>query len=109
MQKRCILQKLCGVLSFLVLFHLSLAALAAGAGDDARITLKLKDVSLEKAISCIKEQSPYLFFISSVDLSMTVSVDVSDEGIENVCRALFAPVGVRYKIEGHHVYLGRES
>lgn len=105
MQKRCILQKLCGVLSFIVLLHLHLAAFAAGAGDDAKITLKLRDVSLEKAISCIKEQSPYLFFISSVDLSKTVSVDVQDEGIENVCKALFVPAGVRYKIEGHHVYL----
>ena len=109
MQKRRILRKLCSVLCFSVFLLVSTAGFAAGDGDGTRITLKLKDVTLEKAINCIKEQSRYLFFISQVDLSKTVTVDVSDAGIENVCKTLFTPLGVSYKINGHHVYLSMGS
>lgn len=108
MQKRRILQNLCSVLSFLILLHLSVATYAAGQANDSKITLELKDVTLEKAITSIKEQSSYLFFINSVDLSKRVSINVKDEGIRKVCDALFTPVGVSYKIEGHHIYLSQE-
>ena len=100
-----ILQKICGTFCFAILFALSVSARPVLQDEDIRLTLQLKDVKLEKAIESIKEQSPYLFFISIANLDQKVSISVKDATIQNVCSKLFTPLGIDYKINGHYIYL----
>lgn len=87
-----ILQKICGTFCFAILFTLSVSARPVLQDEDIRLTLQLKDVKLEKAIESIKEQSPYLFFISIANLDQKVSISVKDATIQNVCSKLFTPL-----------------
>lgn len=100
-----ILQKICGTFCFAILFALSVSARPVLQDEDIRLTLQLKDVKLEKAIESIKEQSPYLFFISIANLDQKVSISVKDATIQNVCSKLFTPLGIDYKINGHYIYI----
>ena len=90
------------LLSVLILLSVNLFARPQ---STVRITLQLDNVTLETAIDAIEKQSPYLFVNKEIDFSIKVSVSVSDETIENTCKALFSPIGVSYRIEGTYIYL----
>ena len=105
MYKRSILQRYRRLLCFLSAFVLLSAVLDARPQENVRITLKLDDATLEKAIDAIEQQSPYLFVNKEIDFSTKVSISVSNETIDNTCRALFSPIGVLYRIEGTYIYL----
>lgn len=103
MNKLSILQH--GRVFCLILLSFLAVNLEARAQNTARITLELKNIALKKALAEIEEQSSYLFFNQGVDLSLTVSVSVKNETIENTCKTLFTPFGVRYKIDGTQIYI----
>lgn len=84
-------------------------SLYAGKQADVRITLKMKDSTLEEVIGAIEEQSPYLFINKEVDYSTVVSVSVSDETISKTCDAIFTPINVSYKVDGTYIYLSRQE
>ena len=94
--------------SFFVLCLLS-ATLYARPQENIRITLKLDDVSLEQTISAIEKQSSYLFVGKEIDASIKVSIDVSNETIENTCRVLFSPIGMSYRIDGTYIYITKSA
>ena len=98
-------QRSCCLFLFLILFLLPARATPGLQSDDVRLTLQLKDVTLAKAIDSIKEQSPYLFFISITDLDRKVSLSVKDETIESVCAKLFTPLKISWRVNGHYIYL----
>lgn len=78
--------------------------------QNSRITLKLDNASLEKALEGIESQTQYLFFNTGVDPKATkISLDVTDETIGNVCEALFTPAGISYRIEGNYIYISLEQ
>ncbi len=81
MNKLSILQH--GRVFCLILLSFLAVNLEARAQNTARITLELKNIALKKALAEIEEQSSYLFFNQGVDLSLTVSVSVKNETIEN--------------------------
>ena len=99
--------KVRGLLCFLSVISLSVNTFARPQ-EDIRITLDLNDISLETAIDNIEEQSSYLFMNSDVDVNQTISLSVTNETIKNVCNALFTPINVDYRIEGHHIYISRK-
>ena len=99
--------KVRGLLCFLSVISLSVNTFARPQ-EDIRITLELNDISLETAIDNIEEQSSYLFMNSDVDVNQTISLSVTNETIKNVCNALFTPINVDYRIEGHHIYISRK-
>lgn len=105
MNKLSILQH--GRVFCLILLSFLAVNLEARAQNTARITLELKNIALKKALADIEEQSSYLFFNQGVDLSLTVSVSVKNETIENTCKTLFTPRGVQYKIDGTQIYISK--
>lgn len=105
MNKLSILQH--GRVFCLILLSFLAVNLEARAQNTARITLELKNIALKKALAEIEEQSSYLFFNQGVDLSLTVSVSVKNETIENTCKTLLTPLGVRYKIDGTQIYISK--
>lgn len=90
----------------LILALTVITVLSAGAQDKVQISLELKDASLQTAMESIEEQSHYLFFNKEVDTDgIKVSIAVRNETVENVCKALFHPVEVTFKIEGTYIYI----
>lgn len=73
--------------------------------EDIRLTLQLKEATVTEAIGCIKEKSPYLFFISATNLDRKVTLSVKNETIESVCKKLFTPLKISWRINGHYIYL----
>lgn len=73
-----------------------------------RITLKLEDAPLARALDSIKSQTRYLFANQGVDVSRKISISVKDESIGNVCKALFTPLGIAYTIEGFHIFISNK-
>ena len=109
MYQNSILQKVCGVACILILIIASSVNMdARPQGEDIRINLELKNATLQKAMDEIKEQSPYLFFTSQVDLTKTITISVKNETIGNVCRQVFSPIGIDFKINGHYIYLSNK-
>ncbi len=108
MNKQSILQH--SRLLCIILLHTFIANISILAQENAGITLNLENVSLEKAMEGIESQSPYLFFNKGVDAAGTkVSISVTNETIGNVCKALFTPIGISYKIEGTYIYISKET
>lgn len=93
-----------GLLCFLLLFALTVN-MNARPQADTRITLKLDNVTLTKAMNEIKQQSRFLFINKGVDASKIVSINVESETINNVCKALFTPVNVAFTIEGNNIII----
>ena len=109
MYQNSILQKVCGIACSLILIITSPVSVnARPQEEDIRINLELKDATLQKVMDEIKGQSPYLFFTSQIDLTRTVSISVKNETIGNVCRQVFSPIGIDYKINGHYIYLSNK-
>ena len=105
MYKRGVLQRYGRQICLLSVLILLSSNLFARPQSTVRITLQLDNVTLETAIDAIEKQSPYLFVNKEIDFSTKVSVSVSDETIENTCKALFSPIGVSYRIEETYIYL----
>lgn len=90
----------------LILALTVITGLSAEAQDKVRISLELKDASLQTAMESIEDQSHYLFFNKEVDTDgIKVSITVRNETVENACKTLFHPVGVAFKIEGNYIYI----
>ena len=56
----------------------------AVAQSDSGITIKMDNARLESVLDAIEQQSKYLFLNDQVDLSKTVSINVSDADIKVV-------------------------
>ena len=95
---------ICRLLCFMVVFPMWVNAVAKPQ-ENIRITLKLENATLAQAIDDIRQQSSYLFANKDVDLDKRVSISVTEETIHKVCELLFTPLGVDYRIDGHHIYI----
>ena len=100
------LQTFCSLLCILLALSASAPDAEARPQEQrTRITMHLEDAPLVQALESIKQQTRYLFANQGVDLSRKVSVSIRNETVENVCKALFTPLGIHYSIEGFHIYL----
>ena len=96
------------------LFRLALLVCLCGAlipakAQNARVSLDLRDASLEQAMNEIKRQTRYLFINRDVeDLNRhKVSINVSNELITAVLNRIFSPFGIDYSIDGKSIILSR--
>ena len=69
----------------------------------------MDNVRLESVLDAIEQQSKYLFLNDQVDLSKTVSINVSDADIKAVLDRLFAGSDVDWRIEGTNIYISVKS
>ena len=73
--------------------------------DEAFISITMRDVPLNEVMDEITGQSGYLFINRGVDTGRTVSINVSDATIKEVCEALFTPVGISYDIQMSNIII----
>ena len=73
--------------------------------DEGFISITMRDVPLNEVMDEITGQSGYLFINRGVDTGRTVSINVSDATIKEVCEALFTPVGISYDIQMSNIII----
>ena len=80
---------------------------ANGFSQEKQVNLKLNNVKILQVLNALEEQSEYKFFFSpqSMDVDKRVSIDVKNEGIENVLEELFKQSNVTYRIIDNQVIL----
>ena len=97
------------------LFVMALTLCLASIGNEVaaqtqtKITLKKDNVKLEEVIDAIENQSRYLFLNNQVDLSRTVSINVTDEPIEQTLDKLFKDLNIDWKISGVNIYISNKT
>jgi TonB-linked SusC/RagA family outer membrane protein len=73
------------------------------------ITLNEKNVSLEKVLKSIKEQSGYVFFYDASYDQLKISVNIKNAPIQDVLKACFEQTDLSFKIAGKTVLLRRDG
>ena len=71
-----------------------------------RVTVNLKQVSLEQAMHEIEKQTNYLFiYDEGLDLKRTVSVDAKEQPLGELLTSLFRNTPVNYSVNGTNIIL----
>ena len=79
--------------------------------QSAKITLRLKNVTVEEVLTSIENQTEYRFLYNKdiVDVSRIVSISVKNELMTLVLDKLFKGEGVSYTIEKRQIVLNKVS
>ncbi|MDR1454481.1 MAG: secretin and TonB N-terminal domain-containing protein, partial [Tannerella sp.] len=99
-------------LSLLLLFCAVFQAGAdVGYSQTQRLTLNLRDVTVEEALNTIEEQSEFYFLYNSklVDVGRKVNVKAKNQLISAVLDGMFASTDVTYKVDEKQIVLSRKN
>lgn len=99
---------LCMKLSAIMLFAFASISFAANSyGQSARVTLNIKNSSLQKVLDEIEKQSDYHFFYNNkqVDISRNVSIKSNQKELKQVLSQLFAGTNIGYKVLENSIIL----
>ncbi|MDR1747083.1 MAG: carboxypeptidase-like regulatory domain-containing protein, partial [Tannerella sp.] len=79
--------------------------------QSTRISLDLKNVTVEEALNTIEERSEYYFLYNSklVDVDRKVDVKAKDQLIFSILDGMFASTDVAYKVEDRQIILSRKD
>ena len=105
MNKTAFCKTVCRCLCFMSLLLCGTLLMSARPQDEAFISITMRDVPLNEVMDEITGQSGYLFINRGVDTGRTVSINVSDATIKEVCEALFTPVGISYDIQMSNIII----
>ena len=92
-------------LSFIV-FLCSASVLSASA-QNGRITLNMKQVTLEQVMNAIEKQTPYLFVNKDVNVAQKATIEVANASLEEALKLLFKDTGINYRIDRKSIYLSK--
>lgn len=76
-------------------------------GNEQKVTLNVRNITVKEAIESLKRQSDYSFFIDTedVDLHKKVSVDMTGKDIKDVLDIVLKDQPVKYEIRGKHIII----
>src|SRR3712207_5946694 len=78
--------------------------------QNAKVSLKMNNVLLEKVLNEIEQQTEYLFIYNhQVDIDKKVSLDVNNQTVDKVLDSVLANTNIRYKLRGKHIILSPEA
>jgi len=103
------LAKLLRIMRILIVIQLAFCLQLSAHGYSQKVTLRLKDVSLETALSAIKQQTGYVFFYNYnlVREAGTVSVDLKNADMQEAVRQTLKGLPIDFVIEKKTVVLSR--
>ncbi|MBO8453924.1 MAG: SusC/RagA family TonB-linked outer membrane protein [Bacteroidetes bacterium] len=105
MNKTAFCKTVCRCLCFMSLLLCGTLLMSARPQDEGFISITMRDLPLNEVMDEITGQSGYLFINRGVDTGRTVSINVSDATIKEVCEALFTPVGISYDIQMSNIII----
>jgi TonB-linked SusC/RagA family outer membrane protein len=93
----------------MLLLLLSITQVYAGlvAVENHKITLKIENSTIEKALFRIEENTDYVFIYNKniIDVNKLVNINVKDEKIDNVLSKLFVGQNVRFQKGGNDIII----
>ncbi len=106
-QKTVRIMKLCFILTFIGILHLS----ATTYSQDVRLDLKVKDASLENVMNNIRSQSEYSFFFDDIAVKKisNITLDLKDATIEEVLTTCLKGTGFSFRVLDKTIILFREQ
>lgn len=93
----------------LLLFALIIPFVAISAQDRNTITLNIHDVTLEKVMDEIEQQTNYLFLNDGVDVQMKISASVQNANVNEALKQIFAGKPVSFRLEGSNIFIYPKS
>ena len=99
--------KLCFILTFIGILHLS----AATYSQDTRLDLKVKNASLESVMNDIRTQSEYSFFFDDIAVKKisNITLDLKGATIEEVLATCLKNTGFSFRVLDKTIILFREQ
>ena len=106
-QKQVRIMKLCFILTFIGILHLS----AATYSQDTRLDLKVKNASLESVMNDIRTQSEYSFFFDDIAVKKisNITLDLKGATIEEVLATCLKNTGFSFRVLDKTIILFREQ
>ncbi len=101
--KLLMIMKLSVFIVFLTVFS---ATASVGYSQSAKLSLEMKNSTINSVLRAIEDQSEFRFFYSEdIDTKQTVSVNFKESNIIDILDAIFKDTDVTYKIVGRQVAL----
>ena len=73
--------------------------------QNTNVTIDVQNVTLEDVMTKLKDQTHYLFANKNVDIKQSISVDIKNLPLTDALDIIFAPLDVKYIIEGTNIIL----
>ncbi|MDF9830559.1 TonB-linked SusC/RagA family outer membrane protein [Parabacteroides sp. PF5-6] len=79
--------------------------------QSARLSLEMKDATVEQVLSAIEEESSFYFTynLNQINVNRRVSVNVKDRAVMEILDELFASENIKYTIDDKHIILYKEG
>ena len=78
--------------------------------QEAKVSLNMQNVQLEKVLDAIEAQTEYLFISNRhVDLNQRVSVSVENKSVQEVLEVILANTGLTFNWEGVNIVLSKKA
>ena len=92
---------------FFLLFTVAAAVANNGYSQEAKISVALKNASLNDILNTIENSSRYYFMYNNelIDLSGRMDIDVQEKTIEEVLHLIFDKTGISYKVFNRQIVL----
>ncbi|WP_255489770.1 TonB-dependent receptor [Dysgonomonas sp. 25] len=76
----------------------------------SRVSIKMKNVQLDKILTEIETQTDYLFIYNNkVEAKQKLSVNVVDKPVNSLLSELFSSTDITYSMEGNHIILSKKE
>lgn len=78
---------------------------------EAKVSIHLKDKTLNDVFDAIKSQTSYSFWVDvdDVDVNMKVSVDVNNTSVRDVLTSILKKQGVTFVMNGNHIVISKKK
>ena len=94
----------------LVLFAMPAATADGAEIKSEKVTISVKQTTVQSVLSEIERQTGYLFIVNSnVDTKRSVNMSAVNRSVTDVLNDMFRGTGVYYAIEGRHIILSRNE
>ncbi len=82
---------------------------SASAQNKTTLTLDMKDVPVSQVMREIEQKTKFVFLNKDVDVSRSVTINMTDRPVTDVLDFLFKDHGVDYKIEAMHIVISNRT
>ncbi len=96
---------------FLFFWALVQTIASNGYGQQSRVSMELKNITVNEVLNIIEDQTDYFFLYNNqlIDVNRLVSVQCENEKIENVLDNIFEGTDVKYIIRNRQIILTNQS
>lgn len=98
-------------ISALLLFIGVISISAKSFSQETKVSIKVKNKTVNEVFTQIKEQTSYSFWFDAndVDINRKVSINVKEETVKNVLQSILQGQGLDFTVKGNHIIIARKQ